>query len=328
MTNMNDTKPLSTRPPFVLQRAFIETPFEKRYLAYMQHARQERSWHIISAVPGSGKSIGINELLRTSGAYKDRTGATFMPVLAICAPKNNARDSVLGGELALALGFSPSKWSWGRLRNELVPALDYCQIECIVIDDAHDLNMSTLKYIKELTDKLAAMPYERLVGLCLVTAHSNNAIPLKSIILQQDEIWYQFYRRMDRKHPFCVVDGHTQDEVLAILPDFEKLYQSQLPNLRLRRWASYIYEQLTNSVLDLDSSGRVTMDNLTKFVTIAIEHAYNLGESDVTPQILAETAELMIRRRDDLFHIDSDFPLFHIDGDPTDEELTTEQEAD
>jgi hypothetical protein len=79
-----------------------------------------------------------------------------------------------------------------------------------------------------------------------------------------------------------------QDEVLAILPNFEELYKSQLPNLQLRRWTAFIYEQLTNSVLDLDSSRRVTMDNLTKFVTIAIERAYNRGESDVTPQILAE----------------------------------------
>jgi len=313
---MNNTNSESSRPPFVLQSAYIETPFEKRYLAIMQCAWQERSWHIISAVPGSGKSVGIKELVRKSGAYKDRTGITFMPVLAIRAPKNNARDSVLGGALALALGVSP-RMPWNRLRLELVSSLASVQVEFIIIDDAHDLNMSTLSYIKELTDNLEALPYERRVGLCLVTAHSNNLIPLKEIILQPDEIWKQFYRRMDKVRPFCVVDGHTQDEVLAILWDFEQLYQSQLPDLRLRRWASYIYEQLTNSILDLDSSRRVTMDNLTKFVTIAVGRAYNRGETDVTPQILAETAEQMIQHRDDIFHIDGDSTIFHVDGDST-----------
>ena len=327
MSNMNNTNSESSRPPFVLQSAYIETPFEKRYLAIMQRAWQERSWHVISAVPGSGKSVGINELVRKSGAYKDRTGATFMPVLAIRAPKNNARDSVLGGALSLALGVSPSM-PWKSLRLELVPALASVQIECIIIDDSHDLNMSTLSYIKELTDNLAALPYERLVGLCLVTAHSNNPIHLIEIIKQPDEIWQQFYRRMDKKHPFCVVDGHTQDEVLAILWDFEQLYQSQLPNLRLRRWAPYIYEQLTNPILDLDSSRRVTMDNLTKFVTIAVGRAYDRGETDVSPQILAETAKQMIQHRDDLFHVDGDSALFHVDGDPTDEEPPFKQAAD
>jgi AAA domain len=316
----------SSRPPFVLQRAYIETPFEKRFLAHVRHAWQYRSWQVISAVPGSGKSFGIRELVRNSGAYKDRTGATFMPVIAIRAPKNKARDSALGEALSLALGVSPSI-PWKRLRNALVPALDSVRVECIVVDDAHDLNMSTLSYIKELTDNLEALPYERLVGLCLVTAHSNDLIPLKEIIKQPEEIWRQFYRRMDKEHPFCIVDGHTQDEVLAILPDFEKLYQSQLPNLRLRRWAPYIYEQLTNQILDLDSSRRVTMDNLTKFVSIAVGRAYDRGETDVSPQILAETAEQMIRHRDDLFHVDDDSPLFHVDGVPTDEGPPSEQEA-
>jgi AAA domain-containing protein len=327
MSNMNNTNSESSRPPFVLQSAYIETPFEKRYLAIMQRAWQDRSWYVISAVPGSGKSVGIKELQRKSGAYKDRTGITFMPVLAIRAPKDKAEASVLGGALALALGVSPSKWSWNRLRNELVPALDYFQVECIIIDDAHDLNMSTLSYIKELTDNLEALPYERRVGLCLVTAHSNNLIPLKEIILQPDEIWKQFYRRMDKVSPFCVVDGHTQDEVLAILWHFEQLYQSQLPDLRLRRWASYIYKQLTNQILDLDSSRRVTMDNLTKFVTIAVGRAYNRGETDVTPQILAETAEQMIQHRDDIFHINGDSTIFHVGGDLVDEKKSSEQET-
>jgi AAA domain len=325
MSNMDSIHSESSRSPFVLQRAYIETPFEKRFLAYLRHAWQERSWHVISAAPGSGKSFGINELVRNSGAYKDRTGATFMPVLAIRAPKNKARDSALGEALSLTLGVSPAM-PWKRLRNALVPALASVQVECIVVDDAHDLNMSTLSYIKELTDNLAASPYGQLVGLCLVTAHSGDVIPLKEIIKQPDEIWQQFYRRMDKLHPFCVVDGHTQDEIVEILPNFEKLYQSQLPNLRLRRWAPYIYKQLTNQTLDFDSSRRVTMDNLTKFVTIAVGRAYDRGETDVSPQILAETAEHMIHHRDDLFHVDGSSTLFHVDGDPTNEEPPSEQE--
>jgi hypothetical protein len=130
---------------------------------------------------------------------------------------------------------------------------------------------------------------------------------------------------MDREHPFCVIDGHTQSEIVEILPNFEELYRSQLPDLRLRRWAPYIYEQLTSSVIDLESSRRVTMDNLTKFVTSAVRRAYAQGETDVTDQILQETAEVMIQHRDDLFHIDGDAALFHVDSDSTNEEPPTEQ---
>jgi len=70
------------------------------------------------------------------------------------------------------------------------------------------------------------------------------------------------------------------------------------------------------------------MDNLTKFVTIAVGRAYDRGETDVSPQILAETAKQMIQHRDDLFHVDGDSALFHVDGDPTDEEPPFKQAAD
>jgi hypothetical protein len=326
MSNMDNTISRPSRPPFVLQRAFIETPFERRFQGIFKHAWRERSWHVISAVPGSGKSLGIDELVRTSGAYKSYDGITYLPFLAIRAPKNNAREQALGEALAKALGVIPSM-PWKVLRIWLVQALASVQVECIAIDDAHDLNRFTLSYIKELTDNLAASPYNRLVGLGLVTAHSNNTIPLIEIIKQPDEIWQQFYRRMDKEHPFCVVDGHTQAEIVEILPAFEKLYRSQLPDLRLRRWAPYIYEQLTNPILDLDASRRVTMDNLTKFVTSALRRAYDRGETDVNGYILKETAELLIQHRDDLFHIDGDSTLFHVAGDSAGEEPQSEHAA-
>ena len=322
----NTDTPISgpLRPPFVLQRAYIETPFERHFLALLRHAWQERSWHVISAVPGSGKSLGIDELVRTSGAYKGRTGVSSLPVLAIRSPKNNARDSALGEVLAAAFGVIPFM-PWKRLRVWLVQTMASFHTECIIVDDAHDLNRFTLSFLKELTDNLAAFPYKQLVGLCLVTAHGGDVIPLKEIIKQPDEIWQQFYRRMDKEHPFCVVDGHTQDEIVEILPNFEELYRSQLPDLRLRRWSSYIYEQLTNPILDLDASRRVTMDNITKFVTSAVRRAYDRGETDVNGQILQETAELMIQHRDALFHINSDSTIFHIDDASTHKEPPPEQ---
>ena len=58
--------------------------------------------------------------------------------------------------------------------------------ECLIIDDAQDLNLAHLAFLKELTDNLAAPPYERQVSLCLVTAHTGMAIPLKEIFSRPD----------------------------------------------------------------------------------------------------------------------------------------------
>ena len=60
------------------------------------------------------------------------------------------------------------------------------------------------------------------------------------------------------------------------------------------------------------------MGHLTRLVTSALRRAYNQGETDVNAQILQETADLMIYRRDE---------LFHIGGDTDSEEQPTEQEA-
>jgi hypothetical protein len=53
-------------------------------------------------------------------------------------------------------------------------------------------------------------------------------------------------------------------------------------------------------------------------VTSVLRRAYNQGETDVNAQILQETADLMIYRRDE---------LFHIGGDTDSEEQPPEQEA-
>ncbi|MFL5696680.1 MAG: hypothetical protein ACJ797_06185 [Ktedonobacteraceae bacterium] len=84
---MNKPRPEQHRPPFVLHQEFLETPFEYRFQGFLRQAWKERSWHVIAAVPGSGKSLGIHDLVLHSGAYKDAIGTTRLPVLAIRAPR-------------------------------------------------------------------------------------------------------------------------------------------------------------------------------------------------------------------------------------------------
>jgi hypothetical protein len=303
---MTEAESSVNRPPFVVHRNFIETPFEERFQKILRHAWKARSWHVISAVPGSGKSLGIDDLVNYSGAYKDSTGKTYLPILAIRAPENAAREQALGIELSAAFGIVPTM-TWAVRRNWLVEIMHSTGVECIIIDDAHDLTRAQLALLKKLTDNLAASPYHRQISLCLVTAHSGNVIPLRDIITTPELVWRQFYRRMDTEQPFCVVDGHTQEEVANILTTFEDLYHDQLPHLRLRRWSKPIFEILTNPILDLDSSHRVTMDHLTRLVTSAIRRVYDRGEIDLNMAILQETADLMILRRNDTYHVDNYF---------------------
>ncbi|HVB75255.1 MAG TPA: ATP-binding protein [Ktedonobacteraceae bacterium] len=291
------------RPPFVLRRNFILTPFEKRFQGILQNARQNRSWHIIAAVPGSGKSLGIHDFVRHSGAYKEADGRTFLPVLAIRAPGEGSTEQALGQALSDTFGVVP-KMPWYARRTWLIQEMAGDQVECIIADDAQDFSRHHLAFLKKLTDDLAAPPYEHPVGLCLVVAHSGNVAPFKEVFSRPEILWRQFRRRLDTEQPICTVLGHTADEVRLVLTAFEDLYRSQLPDLQLRLWADSIFEWLTHPILDPDATGRVTMDHLTRLVTTSLRRTYEQGATNVTAATLQAVADLMILRRDEITIID------------------------
>lgn len=291
------------RPPFVLRRNFILTPFEKRFQGILQNARQNRSWHIIAAVPGSGKSLGIRDFVRRRGACKEAGGRTFLPVLAIRAPEDGATEQALGQALSEVFGVVPNM-PWYARRTWLVQMLASTQVECIIADDAQDFSRHHLAFLKKLTDNLEALPYQRQVGLCLVTAHSGNVTPFKEVFARPEVLWRQFRRRLDTEQPICSVLGQTADEVRLVLTAFEDLYRSQLPDLQLRLWADSIFEWLTHPILDPDATGRVTMDHLTRLVTSSLRRVYEQGATNVDAATLTEVAEMMILKRDEVVLID------------------------
>ena len=295
---MTNSKSDEGRPPFVVQKDFIVTAFEERFQGFLQSAWQQRTWHVITAIPGSGKSWGIRDLVLHSGARKEATGETYLPLLTICTPMSES-EQALGTTFSAVFG-APVTMPWYIRRTWLVKRMAGVHVECLIIDDAHFLSLYHLTYIKELTDNLAALPYQRQVGLCLVTAHSGDVIPLKKEYFDRPEtLWRQFRRRMDTEHPFRVVPGHSEQEVRRILATFEELYRSQLPDLHLQRWAKSIYTWLTYQTLDPDATNRVTMDHLTRFVTGSLRRAYEQGMTDVDEKILETMASLMLFRRDD-----------------------------
>ena len=291
------------RPPFVARDYFLETAFELRFQGLLRSAWQHRTWHVIAALPGSGKSLGIADITQQSDSCKDTRRGTHLPVLAIRAPKNGGKDLALGMAFCAAFGLVPSM-PWYVRRSWLVQAIADAQVECIVIDDAQDLNLAQLAVLKELTDNLATPPYQRQVSLCLVTAHNGAVIPLKEVFSQPDTLWRQFRRRLDTERPFCVVQGHTEEEVRSILVAFEDIYRSQLPDLQLGRWTRSIFTWLTHATVDPDGSKRVTMDHLTRLVTSTLRQSYEQGATDINASVLQATAALMVLRRDEITSIE------------------------
>lgn len=102
-----------------------------------------------------------------------------------------------------------------------------------------------------------------------------------------------------------------------ILATLETVYQPLFPQLNLRQWAGTIYTWLTHPVLDPTHSGRVTMDNLMKLVTTALEWTYEAGETDVRAERLKFAAELLVLRHDTLRIIDGVGPAAPVEDRDT-----------
>jgi hypothetical protein len=283
--------------PLFRKEFFVETGFAKRFQAMLRFSWHNRSWHVIVADPGSGKTISIRDMTQ-------RVGSPV--ILAVTAPKNSEEEQALGDQFSTALGL-PLRGTWRTRKPTLMGHLHHAGTGLLVVDDAHDLSFEHLMFIKELTDQ-GRLQYGHPLGLCLVAAGRGTTIPLKETFDQPDPTWLQFRRRLDKLEPFCRVANHTSEEVREILETLETVFQPLFSQLNLRKWTSFIYTSLTQPFFDPTTSGRVTMDSLMKLVTTALEWAYADGDTEVRAEKLERAAELLMLRRNTLRIIDGAGP--------------------
>lgn len=282
---------------------FIETPFERRFQGLLRESWHARRWHVIVAEPGSGKTMGICDLRDEAARAAGMIGGRRFPVLAVTAPKNDSREAALGNLLLAALGLG-ARGRWSERKYLLFELLAHYGVECLICDDAHDLSMPHLIFLKELTDQLFLAFPSHPLGLCLVTAGRGASIPLKDVFDQPETMWMQFRRRLDGLHPYCRVASHTEGEVRDILLALEQIYRPSFPALNLQQWTGSMYTWLTHPLLDPQKSGRVLMDHLIKLVTTALQWSYAQAEHDVNPKHLEAAAEQLTLRRDKIHVID------------------------
>src|SRR5258708_14517561 len=98
--------------PLFRKDIFVETAFAKRFQKMLQDAWDNRSWHLLVADPGAGKTMSIRDLQKRAGGRS---------VLAVVAPKNNDDEQALGDQFLAALGL-PIRGHWSTRKPKLVNA--------------------------------------------------------------------------------------------------------------------------------------------------------------------------------------------------------------
>ena len=291
------TEPQPRRMPMF----FMHTPFARRLLGLFLHAKQNRSWHVPHALTGSGKSTAIRELLRCFPGEKLRDGRVSMPIVAMRSPNQDepgVRD--FGKKLARQFGVMPGL-HWDDLRPWLLNQFYECDVEQLIVDDAHECSKAQFGYIKELTDDLEGPPFYRHISVCLVCVSTQNIVPLRETFGQDKDTWVQFSRRLDKHHPYPRVADQDRDEVQLVLAGLDIAYREQLCGLVLQRHAGLVYAGLTGRTFDPYATGFVTMDNLVKFGELVAEIVgstrHTAGDLAADRQIVQAALELLRQNR-------------------------------
>src|SRR2546429_8361261 len=129
--------------PLFKKEIFVETAFARRFQKMLQDAWDNRSWHLLVADPGAGKTMSIRDLQKRAGGRS---------VLAVVSPKNNDDEQASGDQFFAALGL-PIRGHWSTRKPKLMGHLHQYSTEFLIVDDAHDLSLEHLMLLKEVTDQ-------------------------------------------------------------------------------------------------------------------------------------------------------------------------------
>ena len=194
---------------------------------------------------------------------------------------------------------------WNERKYLLFELLGQYGVECLSCDDAHDLSMPHLIFLKELTDHLFLSFPSHPLGLCLVKQAWGIYSPQRGV-------------RPARNHVDAIsttpglpagllsekLASHTEGEVRDILLALERFLARLFPICICSSGPASSAPWLAHPLLDPQKSGRVLMDHLMKLVTIALQRSYATGEGDVSPKHLEDAAEQLTHRRDKISVID------------------------
>src|SRR5260370_7256504 len=142
--------------PLFRKDMFVETAFAKRFQKMLQDAWDNRSWHLIVADLGAGKTMSIRDLQKRAGGRS---------VLAVVAPKNNDGEQALGDQFLAALGL-PIRGHWSTRKPKLMGHFHQYGTECLIVDDAHDLSLEHLLLLTEVTHQ-DRLPSDHPPGISL-----------------------------------------------------------------------------------------------------------------------------------------------------------------
>ncbi|MGE5328881.1 MAG: AAA family ATPase [Deltaproteobacteria bacterium] len=283
----------------IYKHCFIETPFAERFQSFINDVRLKKKWAIVGAYARNGKSWCIKDLVKNSGAVKEYNGKTWVPVIAIRSPESSTPTDMISS-LCRCFGKLPQS-NTSALKKWLIENIPHLGVEQIIIDDAHELNLNHLRFIKWLTDTLELEKnYYLSIVLSSILGASGCISILQKIQQYRHEEWMeQVYERFSLSRE---VQGLSPNEVAQVLNAYEEIYKPFLPEIKLMKYTNNIFGWLTSTELDIHNSERVAMEHLSKLIYEAVRLAcIEFKMKDIPITLLYHAFNVNLLNRDRLY---------------------------
>ena len=250
-----------------LDAYYVETATSRRLRAVFDDAMKKRTWHLVYGLTGIGKSTEIDEYEQRYPIARHADGTTEAPVLS-GSPIGHSKGSVkaFGRTFIDSLGTVPAKTQAEDelyLANQIVA----CKTQVLVTDEAHTCTSDELLWLKRVTDLATKKRHGQKVAVVFVCTGLRGHTPLREVIDRPTVQWSQFRKRMSPTTPYTYIAGLNAEELRAVLRAYERSVVGPFfPHLNLVRWATTMHRALQNPFFDLDSTERVTMQNVRNVV--------------------------------------------------------------
>ncbi len=258
--------------PFAWRDQFIPTGFSQRLLDILDLAYSSSHWFVVFGQSGDGKSTTLREFVRRHPIERS-DGVRQVPVVSTRVPTGRFAADHLVQALAQKFGALPNLRS-SQMRQWLVTACVHQGVRLIVIDDAHELRVSQLNYLRELTDQIKDLGVDVGVVLLSVTnGKEPKTQPIWRLIVDNGLETQQFSNRLDGTDPIVLVESLSRGEVGRVLQTLEEIYRTDFPELKLACWTKSVFGWLTDPRVDYARMGRVRMKAVRQIVEAALAEA-------------------------------------------------------
>ena len=268
----------SGREPFRWRNRYIPTGFSARLLPLLEYALETSSWLVVCARSGDGKSTTLRHFQSQHPFRRDADGVLRGDVIATRVPVGRGSADALLVALAEQLGAIPNL-RLARLRQAVVSSIARAGIRLIVIDDAHELTLPQLNYLRELTDMLKDLRRDTgaevgLILLAVADTTDPGEQPLWRLIARSRLATEQFNNRLDGTSPLVMVESLSRDEVGRVLATYQRLYADLFPSLRLTPWTQLVFDWLTDRRIETAKTGRVRMRSVRRLLEAVLAEAW------------------------------------------------------